>query len=149
VNALHVVRRAAAYVWAGPNTLLGLMAGLLVLGLGGRAQFVRGVIEFHGGLAAALCSALPGPMRFSAITFGHVILGVGVLTLVAVREHEHVHVRQYEAWGPFFLMAYLVSSVWEMLRGHRPYRDNYFERCACSATESPPDDRASGRSPMR
>ncbi|MEZ5445709.1 MAG: signal peptide prediction [Gammaproteobacteria bacterium] len=148
MNALHVVRRAAAYVWAGPNTLLGLMAGLLVLGLGGRAQLVRGVIEFHGGLMAAFCSALPGPMRFSAITFGHVILGVGAPTLVAVREHEHVHVRQYEAWGPFFLPAYLVSSVWEMLRGRCAYRDNYFERCACSATELPPDDRASGRSAM-
>ena len=84
MNASHVVRRAAAYVWAGPNTLLGLMAGLLVLGLGGRAQCVRGVIEFHGGLAAAFCSALPGPMRFSAITFGHVILGVGAATLIAV-----------------------------------------------------------------
>ena len=146
---MHIARRAAAYVWAGPNTFLGLMAGLLVLGLGGRAQIVRGVIEFHGGLAAALCSALPRPMRFSAITFGHVILGVGAPTLVAVREHEHVHVRQYEAWGPFFLLAYLVSSVWEFLRGHRPYRDNYFERCACSATELPTGDRTSGRSATR
>lgn len=98
-------RRAAAYFWAGPRTVLGLMAGLIVLGLGGRAQVVRGVIEFHGGPMGTPCSTPPGPLRISAITFGHVILGAGAATMVAVREHEHVHVRQYEAWGPFFLLA--------------------------------------------
>jgi len=149
VKALHIVRRTVAYLWAGPNTLLGLMAGLLVLAFGGRAQIVRGVIEFHGGLIAALCAALPGSLRFSAVTFGHVILGVGAPALVAAREHEHVHVRQYETSGPFFLMAYSASSAWEFLRGNCPYRDNYFERCAYSAMELPPDGKASGRSTMR
>lgn len=149
MNALRIGRRITAYVWAGPNTLLGLMVGLLVLGLGGRAQFVRGVVEFHGGLMGRICIALPGALRFSAITFGHVILGGSAATMVAVREHEHVHVRQYEAWGPFFLLAYSASSAWELLQGRCPYRDNYFERCACAATGLPTHGRPPGGSAIR
>jgi hypothetical protein len=137
MNALHIALRVAAYAWAGPNTLLGLAAGLVVLSLGGRVQLARGVAEFSGGLFAVLLSALPVVFRFNAITFGHVILGVGAAEMIAVREHEHVHVRQYEAWGPFFLLAYSASSVWQLLRGRCPYRDNYFERCAYAATTLP------------
>jgi hypothetical protein len=38
-----------------------------------------------------------------------------------------VHVRQYERWGPFFIPAYLLCSVWLMLRGYNAYLDNPFE----------------------
>ena len=120
----------AAYAWASPNTLLGLLAGLAVLALGGRVRVVRGVAEFSGGLPA---SWVAGAIRFHAITFGHVILGVSEAELAAARSHEHVHVRQYEAWGPFFLFAYAGSSLWQLLRGRRMYRDNFFERQAYAA----------------
>ena len=120
----------AAYAWASPNTLLGLLAGLVVLALGGRVRVVRGVAEFSGGLPA---SWVAGAIRFHAITFGHVILGVSEAELAAARSHEHVHVRQYEAWGPFFLFAYAGSSLWQLLRGRRMYRDNFFERQAYAA----------------
>jgi hypothetical protein len=133
-NALHVARRLAAYVWAGPNTVLGLVLGFVVLGFGGRVHLVRGVAEFSGGSLARTWSTLPTALRFSAITFGHVILGIDEAVMVAVRQHEHVHVRQYEAWGPFFLLAYSASSVWAALRGGCAYRDNYFEKCARAAT---------------
>jgi len=68
--------------------------------------------------------------RFRAITLGHVILATDKATLSAAREHEHVHVRQYERWGPLFLPAYIISSGWQILLGRRIYRDNYFERQA-------------------
>ena len=127
---LVLFRRIAAYAWASPNSLIGLALGLLMSVAGARARVVRGVLEFAGG---ALGSAIAIPaMRipFRAITFGHVILGADAAALDAAREHEHVHVRQYESWGPFFLPAYVASSVWQLLRGRRCYRDNWFERQA-------------------
>lgn len=124
----RLLRRLAAYLWAAPNTVLGGMAGLAVVCLGGGVRRVQGVVEFHGGLAGRLLTALPGLRRFGAMTLGHVILGVSPATLDAVRRHEQVHVRQYERWGPFFLPAYLISSLWQLLRGRRAYWDNSFER---------------------
>jgi hypothetical protein len=124
---MNIARRLAAYAWASPNTLLGLFAGVAVLALGGRLRMVRGAAEFSGGL---LASWVTSKLRFNAITFGHVILGVSEAELAAARSHEHVHVRQYEAWGPFFLFAYIGSSLWQLLRGRRIYRDNFFERQA-------------------
>jgi hypothetical protein len=104
-----------------------------MLALGGKVRAVRGVAEFSGGL---LASWVAGALGFNAITFGHVILGVNEAGLAAVRSHEHVHVRQYEAWGPFFLFAYVASSAWQLLRGRRMYRDNFFERQAYAADAS-------------
>jgi hypothetical protein len=128
-----IVVRIAAYAWAAPNTALGAVFGLVMLCLGGRVCFVSGAAEFQGGLVARAIVALPGPVRFGAITFGHVILGISHAKLCACREHEHVHVRQYERWGPFFLPAYIASSLWQIIRGRRAYRDNYFERQAFDA----------------
>ena len=132
----RIVRRLVAYAWASPNTLLGLFAGFVVVALGGRLRIVGGVAEFSGGLLSTSLASFPGLLRFNAITFGHVILGVSEADLVAVRSHEHVHVRQYEAWGPFFLFAYVTSSLWQLLRGRRMYRDNFFERQAYAADAS-------------
>ena len=44
------------------------------------------------------------------------------------REHEMVHVRQYERWGPLFGPAYLLSSFALWITGRRPYLDNPFEK---------------------
>lgn len=125
--------RFFAYAWAAPNTALGALAGLAVFCLGGRMRFVAGVAEFHGGWAGRFVAALPAPFCFGAITFGHVILGTDHAVLVAVRAHEHVHVRQYERWGMFFLPAYALSSFWQVIHGRCGYRSNYFERQAHAA----------------
>ena len=66
----------------------------------------------------------------SAITFGHTILGRDVAALEACRDHEHVHVRQYERWGPFFLPAYLLCSLVLWISRRDAYRENPFERQA-------------------
>ena len=122
--------RIAAYAWASPNTLLGLAGGLIMLIGGARARTVQGAIEFGGGaIGRALVDRRP-PIRFRAMTLGHVILGASAADLDAARPHEQVHVRQYERWGPLFLPAYLLSSIWQLARGRRCYRDNHFERQA-------------------
>lgn len=128
-----IASRLIGYLWTAPNTLLGSMAGVIVVCLGGHARLVCGVAEFHGGLLGRLLVAASTECRFSAITLGHVILGINGVALDAVRRHEHVHVRQYECWGPFFLPAYGISSLWQLLRGRRVYQDNYFERKAYGA----------------
>ena len=57
-------------------------------------------------------------------------------TLAQLRRHEHVHVRQYERWGPLFIPAYLLSSLVQLLRGRNPYRENHFERQAFALAPS-------------
>lgn len=120
--------RFAKYCWAAPYSLLGLVFGLLALMLGARAHPAAGALEFGGGALGRLLRWLPARFSFSAITFGHVILGVDDSTLAEMREHEQVHVRQYEQWGPLYIPAYLLSSVVQLLRGRDPYLDNHFER---------------------
>jgi hypothetical protein len=128
-----MISRLAAYAWAGPNTLLGLLAGLVILVSGGTARRIQGAIEFSGGAVGSVLASRVRPFRFKAITFGHAILGTSEAELTAAREHEHVHVRQYERWGPFFLPAYVASSAWQLVLGRHVYRDNYFERQAFDA----------------
>jgi hypothetical protein len=127
------MRRLAALAWAGPNTALGLALGLLMWLGGARARVVRGVLEFSGGRLGRLVVAPAARIPFRAMTLGHVILAVDASHLAAAREHERVHVQQYEAWGPLFLPAYVASSLWQLLRGRRCYRDNWFEREAYGA----------------
>ena len=127
--------RTAAYAWAAPNTLIGLLAGLALVARGGRFGIVAGVVEFHRAAGAGPAHWLPTRCRFDAITLGHVILGRSEESLAALRGHEQAHVRQYERWGPFFLPAYAASSAWQWLHGGRPHHDNRFERQA--RTEAP------------
>ncbi len=101
-----------------------------MLATGGRVRVVQGTFEFCGGLLPAGLARLPQSCRFSAITLGHVILGVNSQCLDRLRAHEQVHVAQYGRWGPFFLPAYLLSSAWQLCCGRCPYRDNCFEKQA-------------------
>ena len=122
--------RLFRYLWAIPYTLLGLLLGGVAVLLGGTARRHHGVIEIYGGRAGAAVARLPRLFGFSAMTLGHVILAVDRSALAQLRRHEHVHVRQYERWGPLFLPAYLLSSLLQLLRGRNPYRENHFERQA-------------------
>jgi hypothetical protein len=127
--------KAIKYLWAAPNSLLGLVLGLLAVLLGARARVHRGALEVGGGRVGHAVSRLPAPYAFSAVTMGHVILGVNHAALSELRRHEHVHVRQYERWGPLFLPAYFASSLLAWVRGRDPYRENHFEREAFALSE--------------
>lgn len=132
---MHICRflsRLIAYAWAAPNTLLGLVAGLVMLCLGGRLRFVAGVVEFCGGGLGRLVARLPDPVCFGAMTLGHVIVGIDQATLCALRAHEHAHVRQYEQWGLLFLPAYALSSLWQVVNGRSAHASNFFEKQACA-----------------
>ena len=124
------VGRFLVYAWAGPNSLLGLVAGAMMALFGARVRRVRGVLEFEGGVIGSMLTSPAVACPYHALTLGHVILATDQAALECSREHEHVHVRQYERWGPLFLPAYLASSFWQLLIGRRCYRDNYFERQA-------------------
>ena len=107
-------------VWAGPWSLLGLLLSLFFR----RRRASRGVLLAEG-------ATWPRKLgwRYRAITFGHVVLSVDELD-PATFEHELVHVGQYERWGLLFIPAYLLESLWALLRRRHPYSDNRFEIAA-------------------
>lgn len=124
------------YLWALPNTLIGLLFVPLVLLTKGHLAIVDGVVELHGwipGFVLRRCIPIRGGA--SAITLGHVVLGRDERCLRATRAHERVHVRQCEVWGPAFIPVYLLASVWAALGGRGAYAENYFEREAFRLAE--------------
>jgi hypothetical protein len=127
---VDTVLRLARYAWAAPYSALGLVLGAIALLGGAQWQRKAGTLEFAGGRIGSALSRLPQPLAFSAMTLGHVILAVDGMALAELRRHEQVHVRQYERWGPFFLPAYLLSSLLQLFLGRNPYRENHFERQA-------------------
>jgi hypothetical protein len=70
------------------------------------------------------------PVEAMAMTLGHVIIGQTAAGLDITREHEWVHVRQYERWGPLFIPAYLGCSLVLWVRRREAYLANPFERQA-------------------
>ena len=123
------LRFVLAYLWALPNTLLGLLFVPVALLFGGRVRCIDGVLEVWGPAVAWLLQhAVPLGGGALAMTIGHVVLGCDVAALDRSRTHERVHVRQYERWGPLFLPAYFLSGLLAFLRGGNPYWDNPFER---------------------
>lgn len=124
--SMRPVLKLFAYCWSLPNTLIGLVLALVFLATGAKMRWVSPALEVHGGKLGRL--VLRSPHCYSAITLGHIIVGASATELDCVRAHEHVHVRQCERWGPFFIPAYLFSSLWQLVRGRRIYRDNVFEK---------------------
>ncbi len=123
------------YAWVFPVTLMGLVAVAMTKISGGSVRVVAGAIEAEGGFAAwVIHKFLAG--RVTAMTLGHVILGVDEERLSRARQHEHIHIRQYERWGVLFIPLYAASSILAWARGLHYYRDNVFEReayAACAA----------------
>lgn len=128
MNPANKISFALRYLWALPATCVGLLFTALALCAGATIRFVDGVAEVAGGRLDRFVSRLPACARFGAITFGHVIIGIEHSVLERARAHEHVHVRQYERWGPLFFPLYAASSLVQLLRGRDPYWNNCFER---------------------
>jgi hypothetical protein len=107
-------------MWAAPASVV----GLLLAPFFDRRYVTRGVV---------LCEGARWPRRwgwrYRAITFGHVVLAVDELDPETL-DHELVHVRQYERWGPLFFPAYGIASIVARLKGGGAYRDNGFEIAA-------------------
>lgn len=125
--ALAALRRLLLLAWASPYTALGLAFGVLVMACGGSVRRQDGCIEFSLKRSPSHCGRLLQRLPYRAITLGHVLVAVTSVEMNGLRAHEHVHVRQYEKWGALFGPAYLLSSVWQWVRGRRAYWDNPFE----------------------
>lgn len=123
VPAMHVVLAILKYLWASPNTALGLSFGALGLLTGGSVNRFGPVLEFHGGVVTWYMKLI----RKAGMTLGYVVVGPDEYSLAAARAHELVHVEQYGRWGPFFLPAYAISSIVQKLKGNNPYLDNFLE----------------------
>ena len=115
---LRSALRALGYVWALPNTLLGLVLGLLSFQ---RPRFDRGVLVFDRARRGFLWAF--GRTRWRAITLGHVVLATRRLE-GRLLQHEMTHVRQHARLGPLFLPSYLALHVFT------GYGKNPFERAA-------------------
>ena len=124
---MSLIIKLLHYLWASPNTVVGLTVGLFGLLTGGKMQVIRGAVEFHGGGVRWLLRHSFLGESTMAMTVGHTILGQTESSLAISRDHEHVHVRQYEIWGPFFVPAYGLSSLYLCCVKRDPYRDNPFE----------------------
>ena len=118
------------YLWAAPATGVGLVAAGAWLLFGARVRLAHGAIEVSGGRLATVVERLPAEIRFSAITLGHVVLGLSPELLDRVRRHEQAHVRQYERWGLLFFPLYAGASLVAWLGARHPYWHNHFERQA-------------------
>lgn len=121
-----ILWQALLHLWASPGTLIGLTVGLLGLCTGGGIRRVRHTLEFHGGFVKWFLEHTP--VGANAMTLGHVIIGRTPAALDITREHEWVHVRQYERWGPLFIPAYLGCSFGLWLARREAYHNNPFER---------------------
>jgi len=128
VSAAH---KAGGYLWNSPNTLLGCVGAL-----GGRGTWQREerICEVCGGWLTALlqCWKLA-----DAITLGDMVLYADESMVPVLRAHEMVHVHQSRRWGPFFLPAYGLESLWQWLRTGEGYRNNRFERAAYDVIPPP------------
>lgn len=125
---MHSIIILLRYLWASPATLLGLFIGAMGLCTRGGIRRRGRIIEFWGGFVTYLLRRMPITGGAGAMTFGHVVLGRDPTSLDYSREHELVHVRQYERWGPLFIPAYLACSTVLWCRGRNAYYDNPFER---------------------
>lgn len=103
-------------VWTAPNSLLGLVFGVLAIPLGARPSRIEGALAFR-------CM----PRFTGALTLGCVILHQGQTLDVAVPtyaaracgspvpcarlgDHERAHVLQYFVLGPLFLPVYFLCG---------------------------------------
>ncbi len=117
------------YIWVSPTTLFGLLFIPFALTKNSSIRVVRGVLELQGpGVEKMLRFISPFVGQAAAMTLGHVIVGCNQQCLDDCRDHEHVHVRQCERWGPFFIPAYLLAGLIQKWRGFDPYLDNPFEK---------------------
>ncbi len=120
-------RRCLSLIWASPYSLIGLLIGAAGLCGGGRARLVQGVLEFHSPLIGWLLDRLP-LRNVLAMTLGHTVIARHQEALEVTREHERVHVRQFERWGFLMGPAYLGCCLALWINGRDAYWDNPFER---------------------
>jgi hypothetical protein len=100
-----VLLEGLGFVWAMPNTLLGLVVGALTFQT---PRIHGGAIVFDHGPRGV--TWLLRAMNRTAMTLGFVIVSSAPVEgrLLA---HERHHVRQSMLWGPLFVPVYLALAI--------------------------------------
>jgi hypothetical protein len=100
-----VLLEGLGFVWAMPNTLLGLVVGALTFQT---PRIHGGAIVFDRGPRGV--TRLLRAMNRTAMTLGFVIVSAAPVEgrLLA---HERHHVRQSMLWGPLFVPVYLALAI--------------------------------------
>jgi hypothetical protein len=108
---------ALGMCWTLPNTLLGLLAGLIGFAFGARIRWQRRELAlvvrcwpWGAGGALTLGNVIVHTgerLDTSCLTYAH-RAGHGVELPVSLVDHERAHVYQYMLLGPLFLPLYLV-----------------------------------------
>ena len=104
--------RVLAYVWTSPNTLLGLLLGLLAFQ---RPRRTEGILVFDSHVRGSTWALRL--FRRSAITYGHVVLSSRPVA-GSLLVHELHHVGQYERLGPLYIPLYVLIWLFTGYRGH-------------------------------
>ncbi|MBX7246426.1 MAG: hypothetical protein K1X53_13095 [Candidatus Sumerlaeaceae bacterium] len=111
-------------LWTLPNTLLGVIIGLIGLG---SPEISHGALNFHcrRGIVRAICEGL----RIRAFTLGDCVI-YAAKPNAAIRAHEYRHVWQYHILGPLFLPVYFLLLAVRGYYNHPLERDarRYEER---------------------
>jgi hypothetical protein len=93
------------FIWTSPNTLLGLLAGLLTFQ---RPSVRAGLVLFD---------RAPRGLTWLMLRADRVAMTIGFVVVSARRveghllAHERHHVRQYCVWGPLFIPVYLLLAI--------------------------------------
>jgi hypothetical protein len=113
------------FLWTLPNTILGLLLGAMTFQL----PRLHGAAIVFDRTPRGLTRAMRSFDR-SAMTIGFVIVS-GETVEGRLLAHELNHIRQYMAWGPFFIPVYLLLAV------PYGYRRHPMERAARRAAGEP------------
>lgn len=123
--------RALRMLWTLPNTLIGLVLGFLSFAWPRWDE--RGALVFESEQGFRKLHSKRG---YAAITFGNAII-TNPNPGVRLMRHELAHVRQYEKWGPFYVLVYGFYWLKLSLEGKDGYWDNPFEQEAREAEDKP------------
>lgn len=93
------------FLWTSPNTLIGLVLGLLTLQ---RPRLAHGLILFDR--CPRGLTQLMTRFHRTAMTVGFVVVSASPVEGTLL-EHERHHVRQYGALGPLFLPVYFLLAI--------------------------------------
>ena len=102
---MPIVPTWLGFAWTLPNTLIGVLLGLLTFQV---PRVADGALVYDRGPRGLMW--FMKRLNRSAMTVGFVVLSSEPVggTLLA---HERHHIRQYCAWGPLFIPAYLLLAI--------------------------------------
>lgn len=124
------ILRFISYIWALPNTLLGLILFFFIYG--------PKSLKWNKGVLEGTCKRMiPWWTNVVGQTWGWLVVYRSTPYL-GLENHERQHVVQGMVLGPLFLVIYPIASLIALIQGKNGYRDNWFEKNADEHRKSGP-----------